>query len=343
MRQGRSASRGRSAGFTLIELLVTIGVIAILIALSLPAVQAAREAARRSLCANNLRQIGLASQGYSDDFSMFAPSSTNFATGPFTIVYFGAYSPQVRLLPYLEQGSLYASINFTTGTVPPDAIGGIASPQGATLIPPNTTAARTGLAVFLCPSDRGGTAGPGCNYRGNTGVGPFGSTNLLHPDSGNGLFPDYSFVPTSFVPDGLSHTAAFSERVRGSGQPGRPSPEQDVFGAYSAKTMFTADQTLSICRASAYSGASTFTGSGAWWFWFGRERTLYCHAQVPNGTTPDCLQEGLPSFGMSTARSRHPGGVNVLMGDGSVRFVVETINQAVWRGLGTRNGSELVD
>jgi prepilin-type processing-associated H-X9-DG protein len=107
----------------------------------------------------------------------------------------------------------------------------------------------------------------------------------------------------------------------------------------------TADDLITSCRIAARpeNNAKGYVSSGASWFCTGPDLTLYNHAQAPNGKVPDGLLMALPPFGMATARSRHLGGVNVLMGDGSTRFVGETINQDVWRGLGTRNGQELVD
>ena len=134
----------------------------------------------------------------------------------------------------------------------------------------------------------------------------------------------------------------FSERVRGGGDDKRPSPSQDIY--VNSTFVSTADDTIRGCRVAARAASEGFGQSGKWWYWTGREWTLYSHAQEPNGRVPDCLQgANQPSHGMATARSNHPGGVNVLMGDGSNRFVSETISRAVWRGLGTRSGGELVD
>lgn len=109
--------------------------------------------------------------------------------------------------------------------------------------------------------------------------------------------------------------------------------------------ILSADDLLQGCLTAARPGATpTFSLGGRWWFWLGRERTLYTHTQQPNGRVPDCLRIYMdPPYGMATARSWHLGGVNLLMGDGSTRFVTETIDLSVWRGLGTRNGGELVD
>lgn len=334
----------RRAAFTLIELMVVMGLIGVLIALLLPATQAARESARRASCQNNLRQIGIAMAGYHESNNCFPSVSTSI--GPFG-KYFGLFSAHVRLLPYLDHRSLYNGVNFFLGTIPVDTLAAspttLAGMNPGAINAPNTTVIGTSLAVFLCPSDGIATKGPGSNYRGNAGVGPTLSTDVEFPDSGNGLIAESQLVDAARVPDGLSHTAAFSERVRGSGQVGRPNPSRDAYSQYSL--VLTADDLIKSCRIAAREDTPATVAEGRWWFWMGRDQTVYNHAQTPNGTVPDCL---LPlvfgsSIGMATARGVHPGGVNLLMGDGSTRFVSQSITQAVWRGLGTRNGGELVD
>lgn len=341
MNRSCAAPFARERGFTLIEMLVVIGIVAILAGLILPAVQAAREAGRRSRCAHNLRQLGIAIHNYESVYSAFPPSST----GRRALAYHGKYSVLVRLLPYLEHKALYDAVNFSVGTLPLEMVGSSRThPTSLQLLAFNSTVVNTKLEVFICPSDDSNASTAGCNYRGNTGVGPFFRGNVLHPDGGNGLFPDLGTVTPAYVPDGLSHTAAFSERVRGSDMASRPSPERDFYVALGNMRAGTADRFVELCRLSAVAGASAFVAGGRWWFWSGRERTLYNHAQVPNGRIPDCLLPSfITSYGMATVRSRHPGGANVLMGDGTVRFVSEGIALPVWRGLGTRNGGELVD
>jgi len=312
-----------------------------LVALLLPAVQSAREAARQAQCRDNLHQIGLALHSYSASQNCF-PSALTSVKSPGGGFYGGLYSAQVRLLPYLDQPSLYNAVNFQTGTWPPDTFQFpiTALESRSNLV--NSTVYTTTVSLFLCPSDGGPFARSGNNYRGNTGVGPSGAPWAESPDSGNGLFPEGATVSLAQVPDGLSHTVAFSERVRGSGhQP--PDPERDMFQR--SGIVNTADQLLIACAIAARPfNASGFVDNGRWWFWTGRERTLYNHAQVPNGRIPDCTYGAMvPMIDMATARSRHPGGVHVLMGDGSGRFVPESIAQEVWRGFGTRNGGELVD
>jgi prepilin-type N-terminal cleavage/methylation domain-containing protein/prepilin-type processing-associated H-X9-DG protein len=323
-------------GFTLIELLVSTGILCLLVAIALPGVQAAREAARRAQCQNNLHQIGLALHGYHADQNTFPPAATGTHAW-----YWGMFSLQVRLLPYLEEATLFNSINFAEGTWPPDTYNAPLKPWQAAIDAMNGTVSGTSIATFLCPSD-GLASGSANSYRGNVGVGPAKNTSVEYPDSGNGIFPEVLMINASQVTDGLSHTAAFSERLRGTGLLASPSPERDAF--LQPYELFTADQLIQGCRIAPRQKHAPFVANGAWWFWTGRERTLYNHAQAPNGPVPDCiLMQTLTTKGMATARGLHHGGVNVLMADGSCRFVHETISILVWRGLGTRNGSELID
>lgn len=339
MRSRRSAVHRRS-GVTLIETLVVIGIIAILVSLLLPAVQAAREAAMRLRCSNNLKQMGLALHAYLDVNRAYPPSVSSW--GPSNSRYVAYFSTHSRLLPFLEQGNLFDSLNFGIGAVPPEAPGVDHTVPGyEETVAVHLTAASTVVSLFLCPSDSRPPEGPGCNYRGNTGVGPAGHTWAEFRDSGNGPFAESEFVGEAFVPDGLSNTVAWSERITGSGRRGRPDPTRDFF--IIPTTVETADQLIQACSAAARSGGAGYEAGGRYWFWSGRERTLYNHAQVPNGSVPDCLYGSMfVSQGMATARSQHPGGVNVAMCDGSVRFVSESISQATWRSLGSRNGGEIV-
>jgi prepilin-type N-terminal cleavage/methylation domain-containing protein/prepilin-type processing-associated H-X9-DG protein len=340
------AERNRSHhGFTLIELLVVIGVIGVLVGLTLPAVQAAREAGRRAQCLSNLRQIGIAMHAYEGAFQCFPVCNTVVVRSP-SYLYEGHFAPQVRLLPYLDQKALFDAINFDTGSVPLETEGfEPLTPEELAINSTNQTVYMTRLSVFLCPSDPGPWR-VGNSYRANIGVGPSKSMTAEFPDSGNGFFSESSWqvrmIRPAYVPDGISHTAAFSERLQGSGQPGAGVPARDFY----SQPFFvrTADQLLQSCRIAARDGKEVWTLGGAWWFWLGRERTLYSHTQPPNGQVPDCLQGAARTApGMASARSFHPGGVNVMMGDGAVRFTLDSISTAVWRGLGTRNGRELVD
>ena len=328
----------RRRGFTLIELLVTVSLIGILVALLIPAVQSAREAARRSSCSNNLKQIGVALNSYYSTYQAFPYYVADYRyaplgkwTGP------GRFLPvQVRLLPHLEQGPLYNAANLFLER---DPVTGDAA---------NETITRTTIGVYLCPSD--GSAFPtegGNNYRASIGIGPQWGPNVESPDSGNGFFDKHALINTaSLFTDGLSHTVAFSERPRGSGLQGSGTPERDYsnLAPYPDAALRDADWALQWCRVAAAQLGMTFVQGGQTWFEERREYTSFCHAQEPNGVIPDALDRRYPlSWGISTARSWHYGGVNTLMGDGSVPFFKETINRRVWRALGTRSGGEVVD
>ena len=330
--------RRRTAGFTLIECLVLIGILSILMALALPAVQTAREAARRAQCQSNLHQIGIALQGYHGDHNGFPPAQVDgvpwmvlgTSEQGLPIYYIGLYSIHARLLSYLGATPLYNSINFMMPTHPdplfwrqlshPSPLAGWSKAH--------ETVRRTAIALFLCPSDAGAFRESGTNYRGNAGVGCCPQTTAEYPDSGNGMFPGPSFISAARIPDGLSHTAAFSERLRGTGQPEVVAPARDYYQWMG--TAPTADHLMRRCQINARLSKQRYVEAGRWWFWSGRAQTLYGHAQPPNGAIPDCIGGNLID-GMVTARSWHPGGVGLLMGDGSVRFATDSIETAVWR------------
>ncbi len=330
----------RRPGFTLVELLVVLAVVGLLVGLLLPAVQSARESARRSRCQAQLRQLGVAIHSYHASWNSFPPACTNkqFAVD---LVYGGLFSVHAKLLPNLDQPALFNALNFDVGCW------GTSRSQdryiaGGDEYRANATVFTTTIAGFLCPSDGGPTSAHGNSYRGVQGVGGSYGTTAEYPDGGNGIFPIRGPVSMDRVPDGLSHTVAFDERLRGSGA-GSFHPERDVFDLPSST--FRADDLLIACRIAARPQAipDAVRDGGFWWAYTGLGQTTGTHAQPPNGPVPDCAIFGFPPNGMMTARSNHPGGVNCLMGDGSVRFVEESIAIAVWRGLATRNGQELVD
>jgi prepilin-type processing-associated H-X9-DG protein len=322
--------------------LVVISIIGLLIALLLPAVQSSRESARRAQCANNLKQIGLALHAYEGTHRSFPLNWTTPRVDPDRghPFYIGArpYSALTRLLPSLEQQPLYSSINFAVETYPVGQGSAFQTPQ-------NQTAYATTLAVYLCPSDT--TSSPtthGCNYRGNYGLGAHIATNRQTYDSGNGFYTFPGVLGSHSFPDGLSHTVAYSERLRGTGGGGGLTPSRD-FGDIRVMTYCTerdADTALACCRLASTRGFPASRMAGFTWFYGDYGCTAYNHAQEPNGRIPDAITPN-SSYGIVTSRSLHPGGVNSLMADGSVRFVNEAIGRKVWRALGTRDGDELVE
>lgn len=322
MRWPNSARSRRRRGLTLVEILVCFGIISLLTALALPAVQAAREAARRAACGANLRQVGLGPQAYATTWDCFPPGGVMAPSvngDPMRPV--RHFSVHTSLLPHLEQTALHDSINFD--------LGGTDRPG---LDPGNWTAADTSLAVFLCPSDPGRSRVGSVSYRANGGL-RFGCWE--RDEIGFGAFGMWCH-PVATFEDGLSNTLAFSEKPIG--RPGRWarwsgwSAEADV--------PVLSDGYLSIC---ARVGPATpfSTDAGRHWFLPGGARTLFFVIAPPNSSIPDCGR-GPGIRGLYTARSYHPDGVQAVMGDGSVRWVAGSINPATWKALGSRAGGEIV-
>ena len=301
----------RRGGFTLIEALVVIFVIGILVALIIPAVIAARQVSRRIECSNKLKEIGLAITGYVDDNKAF-PIGVN------------GKSALARLLPYLGKEPLYNSMNFVA---PPEGV----VPRGA-----NLTAHQTTVQAFICPSDREpvGYAGP-CNYGGNVGVG------YTHTGSGarNGLFSGTVIDPKitlAAVRDGMSHTAAVSEFCRNDDNVAQRRNKRSIIqlGIYNDFLEFTAD----CANANVTSANLSLRPRGESWLRDGFGRTLYNHNIGPNGNT---CATGNDRKGAWTASSFHPGGVNLLYGDGHVSFIKDTIDIQTWRSKGSMDGGEI--
>jgi prepilin-type N-terminal cleavage/methylation domain-containing protein len=303
-RQGRK----RSAGFTLVELLVVIAIIGILIALLLPAVQAAREAARRSQCTNNLKQIGLGLHMHHDRDNRL-PFGWCWPYAGETLLHDPMEQSWIcSILPFVEQGPLYAKRDFTVG----NGFGnmGPGNPSGNFIID------RQELPNFQCPSATNPTPNPILdtfargNYVANNGIGPMAewdeSTIPLRRTAGGVFYINSRLGFRDFV-DGTSNTVVVSEVLMAAGQDFR--------------------------------GVMHYP-----------EGPLYQHNYTPNNATPDQIRTGFcqsevraPCVGVFTqynnraqivtARSNHPGGVNALLGDGSVHFVSDTIALNIWQAL----------
>jgi prepilin-type N-terminal cleavage/methylation domain-containing protein/prepilin-type processing-associated H-X9-DG protein len=353
----------RRRGFTLIELLVVIAIIAVLIALLLPAVQAAREAARRSQCVNNLKQIGLGLHNYhsaTNSFPMGGTMNPRYAGAGYPYDDWCVWSAQAQLLPYLEQTPVYNACNFSWSC----------EGDGNTSGPINATVYNTNLNLFLCPSD--GMAGRQCN---NSYYACFGTTTL-QPDfypgwsgqpGSSGLFATWTCYGIRDAIDGTSNTVAFSEGLAGNNQNGNGSyyigngqagitgsdgGAGAVFDANSASASVLGWLQACATQFQQKSNGGNVSGRrGYRWSEGIPGFTMFNTIQVPNDGTykVNVCRNGCnggcnldQSFSVP-ASSFHSGGVNVLMADGSVKFVKSTINRATWWALGTKANNEVVD
>jgi prepilin-type N-terminal cleavage/methylation domain-containing protein len=316
----RRPHQDRSA-FTLIELLVTLGVIAILIGLLLPAVQSAREAARRVQCQSNLRQIGLGLQAYVTAIGAFPPKALGYDLPDGAISH---ASVQSSLLPYLDQSPLYDAINFGVQFVVPADLNGA-----------NQTVGTTSVAVFLCPSDPG--VRPGTNsYRANVGT----CTGCV-PDLDDGLFVAVYATSPGAVRDGLSNTLAFSEKPVGSLGRGTYSTFRDWVDIKDVRSR-TREEWVATCSALSDTTYARMD-AGASWLLAGGIYTHFFVLTPPNSRIPDCGKFAIDiGSGVFGARSYHPGCVNAAMADGSARRFGSGVSARAWITLGTRAGGETV-
>ncbi len=335
-RTGAPLRRQVTTGFTLIELLVVIAIIGILVGLLLPAVQSAREAARRISCANNLKQIGLAMHNYHDTFRAFPPAGFYRRDVAET-----SWSIQARLLPQLEQANLQNLINWNL----PYAAQGIV--------------AQTRVPVYVCPSDVGDTPRPSpspadpnfthypLSYAAN--VGQWFVIDPLSRRGGTGLVFPNSRTNMAAVRDGTSNTLAFAEvktwtpYLRDGGNPSAP------------------DAAVPLTPADVVALGGNFkTNSGHTEWVDGRvHQTGFTTTFAPN-TKVIHWQDGVaydvdfnssregrslnqPTYAAVTSRSYHPQVVATNRVDGSVGFVANTVELTVWQALGTRAGGEIID
>jgi prepilin-type N-terminal cleavage/methylation domain-containing protein/prepilin-type processing-associated H-X9-DG protein len=329
----------RRPGFTLIELLVVIAIIGVLIALLLPAVQQAREAARRISCTNNLKQMGLALHNYESVAGALPPSNVLTGTGN-TVVWRNGFSIHARILPFLEQGQSFNAINFTFDH---------RSAQ-------NSTVVALSLAFYTCPSDPNNT---------KTTVFPFGVArvtsygfnhgdwfvwNGFNPPDNRGPFQPNRSPRIADFTDGLTQTLLATD-VKAL----NPLYRCNSLANINSPTNVPPPDAGPFIVAPEYRGTCGAAGAGhSAWVDGNTHETSMTTAWPPNKVILSPIGDGDmdletrlpvqggPTYAAITARSYHPGGVNALMGDGSVRFVKGTIAGTTWRALGTIAGGEVV-
>jgi prepilin-type N-terminal cleavage/methylation domain-containing protein/prepilin-type processing-associated H-X9-DG protein len=347
--------------FTLIELLVVIAIIAVLIALLLPAVQSAREAARRIQCVNNLKQIGLGLHNYhsaNGSFPMGCSSGMWSGIGVYNVKQ--NLSAHAQMLPFLEQTQVYNALNFSWGCEDSTAV---------LCYVINSTATNTQIKLFICPSDpRGGT--PDHNNTSNTNnyygcVGTtmnfplIANTNLNVPSinwPSTGLFTYQQSYGIANVTDGTSNTIAFSESCVGNQS---LTKHQKLIGlnsvgglansllANAATNPALATAGIQACNVAWQTGSGNVdTQRGENWAHGCMAMTLFNTIVTPNQYNDQwthCSSIGSTALAaLSNADSYHPGGVNVLMADGHVRFIKDSVSLQTWWSLGTRAMNEVI-
>ena len=297
-------------GFTLIELLVVIAIIAILIGLLLPAVQKVREAATRMQCTNNLKQIGIALHNYHDVHKRL-PTAVDALR----------FSTQAHILPFLEQDNLHRTINFPAGANSPTNAG----PRGQR------------IAGFICPTDPQSTLPAG--FGGNSYVVNYGSDVVwASTESGGVFFFAGVGVRLTDILDGTTNTAMACERRIGDQSNAIATDRTDLFSTTGTPPT-TPDAAVAVCQGINPTDLANQWRSDYGGYWLqGFHMTLYTHAGLPN--TRSCAFP--PRHMLMVANSAHSNGVNMMLCDGSVRFVSNSVNLATWRALGTRMGSEIV-
>ncbi|QDS90639.1 Type II secretion system protein G precursor [Rosistilla ulvae] len=328
-------------GFTLVELLVVIAIIGILVGLLLPAVQAARESARRMQCSNNMKQLGLALHNYHDTYRTF-PAYRQKAGNPSALDFQG-YGPMIPLLPYIEQTAVYDLIKTTSRDfyLPiTSAVDGLVAGMP--------------MDAFTCPSN---LPFPSSTVRGGSSYAVCAGSNIgwtVAESRRNGVFG--MDVPTKMarIIDGTSNTIMLGEHLSGDGDDSLYRKKADLVRAqpWTAANESTAQGPITDGEMAAY-GQACEAGSNNHTSYYGYRwgRPVYIYTVFntlapPNWKYPSCMTCATcgagDSSGVYPSRSRHPGGAMHTLADASVRFMTETVELQLYHGLGSRDGGEVV-
>lgn len=328
------------SGMTIVEVLVTLSVIGLLAALLLPAVQNARESARRMACLSNLRQLGLATQNHVATHDGALPSTSTNGFDPQGQNLLASISFHRNLLGFLDLSAVHSEIDFSEMPInQPGAPPGFVNAALNRLL-------TVRVPVFLCPSD---VQRPGAtNYRANMGYGPgvyAPGPPALSSFLGNaaGAFVHGRSTRVGEFSDGLSNTVLASEKLIGDGDPQRYTPWTDYF-FFLGGDFLSADDAIQACGSLSQPNPAHASHAGWTWLLGGWNSTWYNHILPPNSPVPDCSAGGNEmaggGHGAYAARSFHQGGVNAVFTDGSARFISNQIDQLIWRSLSTRAGAE---
>ncbi len=382
----RKSHNRMSNGFTLVELLVVIAIIGVLVALLLPAIQAAREAARRTQCVNNVKQMSLGAANYESANGVFPPGRllpdwsvdgvartgySNYGGVQQNASHkTGFYSVHIWILPYMEANNIYQLINFNVGQVLQMTTGG-----GATPFNVNFNAYNNAQGMFICPSDPFSERivaenNYRSNFGGSTPYGGLGNANDPFelsaegfPAGGNGAFTiGKKGLGAKTYTDGLSKTAFFSERTKGTGNDlntGLPQRSDMITRPNRGFGLVPSVQAV-YNECGTYTpkvDSFNFNSTGRWlagsdfangWPFAGYSNSQYNHVAPPNWSGYDCglssaISDTPTEHQIVAPRSEHAGTVVVGFGDGHTQIVSDDIDLLVWRALGSRDGGETID